>query len=80
MQGGAPVYTIPGSPGLGPIFQTRLTGMEPADGVYSLRATSLLHPQAFAVSHKFEVGVRIRWKGVSENKVLGFHPRILMNE
>lgn len=34
-----------------------MPSFDPADGLYYLRATSLLHHQAFAVSQEFEVGL-----------------------
>lgn len=53
------VWTLPESPATGPFLETVLPEFEPPDGVYHLRATSLLHHQASAISEPFEVHTRL---------------------
>lgn len=61
MQGSKPVWTVPGSldPGAadfsGGIVKAEMPRFQPEDGLYYLRATSLLHHQAFDVSPEFSV-------------------------
>ena len=59
MRGGRPVWTVPGSAApaagsSGPVT-TSMPQLEPEDGLYYLRATSLLHHQAADVSPEFAV-------------------------
>lgn len=60
MQGGRPVWTVPGSSA--PVsgsssveVTTTMPRFEPEDGLYYLRATSMLHHQAADVSPEFAV-------------------------
>lgn len=59
MQGGRPVWTVPGSPvpalGSSKPAAATMPQLEPDDGLYCLRATSLLHHQAVDVSPEFAV-------------------------
>ena len=59
MQGGRAVWTVPGSPvsaaGLSAPVTAKMPQLKPEDGLYYLRATSLLHHQAVDVSPEFSV-------------------------
>lgn len=49
------MWSLPDSPAVGPVLESSMPVLEPPDGVYYLRATSLLHDQAAAISQPFEV-------------------------
>eukprot|EP00904_Undaria_pinnatifida_P002208 jgi/Undpi1/11989/HiC_scaffold_4.g01688.m1 len=72
MRGNTPVWTVPGSPASGPIFETKMADFEPEDGMYHLRATSMLHHQAFDISREFEVTSYIpaEWGSVAASLTL----------
>lgn len=61
MQGSRPMWTVPGSPdpaaagSFGGAVTAEVPRYQPEDGLYYLRATSLLHHQAFDVSPEFAV-------------------------
>ncbi|CAM9671087.1 unnamed protein product, partial [Ectocarpus sp. 12 AP-2014] len=71
MQGGRPVWTVPGSstPISGSSVQvtTTMPRFEPEDGLYYLKATSMLHHQAADVSPEFGVisYLPTEWAGAS---------------
>ena len=71
MRGNSPVWTVPGSPASGPLFQTKMPDFEPEDGMYHLRATSMLHHQAFDISREFEVTDRSGPPGACETRTNG---------